>query len=124
MVLQSLSQHHCSCLYIEVPSIDQGSVVARITKTDKNSRELQPCVSSLPFNDPDNPSSVEFSAHRIIEWFGMEGTLKIVSFQPPCLGHFSPDQVAQSFILPGLQHSQGWGNSQLFWTACASPRSQ
>jgi len=26
------------------------------------------------------------SCHRIIKWFGLEGTLKIISFQPPCHG--------------------------------------
>jgi len=44
------------------------------------------------------------SVHRIIERFGLEGTLKIIWFQPPCheQGHLSPDQVAQSSVQPGL----------------------
>jgi len=51
--------------------------------------------------------------HRIIEWFGLEGTLKIIWFQPPChkQGHLPLDQVAQSSIQPGLEHFQGGGTS-------------
>ena len=50
--------------------------------------------------------------HRIIGWSGLEGTLKIVSFQPTCYGqgHLPPDQVAQSPIQPGLEHRQGGGS--------------
>jgi len=41
--------------------------------------------------------------YRIIEWYGLEGTLKIIWFQPPCheQGHLPLDQVAQSPIQPG-----------------------
>jgi len=49
--------------------------------------------------------------HRIIEWFGLEGTLKIIWFQPPCheQGHLPPDQVVQSsrevfLLLPSKIH--------------------
>jgi len=50
--------------------------------------------------------------HRITEWFGLEGTLKIIWFQPPCheQGHLPPDQVAQSSIQPGLEPCQGGGS--------------
>ena len=43
--------------------------------------------------------------NRIIEWFGLEGTLKIIWVQPPCHGQGHPplDQVAQSPIQPGLE---------------------
>jgi len=54
------------------------------------------------------PKTIRFSfgsaqvrvLHRIIEWFGLEGTLKIIWFQPPCdeQGHLPLDQVAQSSI--------------------------
>ena len=49
---------------------------------------------------------------RIIEWFGLEGTLHIISFQPPCHGQgpLPPDQFAQSPIQPGLEHCQGGGS--------------
>ncbi|PKU41813.1 hypothetical protein llap_7886 [Limosa lapponica baueri] len=49
--------------------------------------------------------------HRIIEWFGLEGTLKIIKFQDPCReqGHLPLDQVAQSPIQSGLEQLQGWG---------------
>ena len=50
--------------------------------------------------------------HRIIEWFGLEGTLKLMWFQPPCheQGHLPPAQVAQSSVQPGLEHCQGGGS--------------
>jgi len=49
--------------------------------------------------------------YRIVEWFGFEGTLSIISFQSPChrQGHLPLDQVAQSPIQPGLEHCQGGG---------------
>jgi len=52
------------------------------------------------------------NAKGIIEWFGLEGTLKIISFQPPChgQGHLPVDQVAQSPVQPGLEHCQGGGS--------------
>jgi len=39
----------------------------------------------------------------------LEGTLKIIWFQPPCheQGRLPLDQVAQSSIQPGLEHCQG-----------------
>jgi len=48
---------------------------------------------------------------KIIEWFGLEGTLKTTKFQCPChgQGHLPLDQVAKSLIQPGLEHCQGWG---------------
>ena len=47
----------------------------------------------------------ELQNYRIMEWFGSEGTFKIIQFQSPCYrqGHFSLDQVAQSPIQPGLE---------------------
>jgi len=53
----------------------------------------------------------EICYHRIIEWFGLEGTLKIILFLPPChgQGHIPLDQVAQSPIQPSLEHFQGGG---------------
>jgi len=46
---------------------------------------------------------------RITEWFGLEGTLKIIWFQSPCheQGHLPPAQAAQSSIQPGCEHCQG-----------------
>jgi len=46
-------------------------------------------------------------SHTITEWFGLELTLNLILFQPPChaQGHLPPDQVAQSSIQPGLEHS-------------------
>ncbi|NXW52635.1 RNZ1 protein, partial [Nyctiprogne leucopyga] len=42
-------------------------------------------------------------------WFGLEGTFKLIQFQAPCQqqGHLPLDQVAQSLSQPGLQHFQG-----------------
>jgi len=49
--------------------------------------------------------------YRMIEGFGLEGTLKIIWFQPPWRGqrHLPLDQVAQSPIQPGLEQCQGGG---------------
>jgi len=45
----------------------------------------------------------------------LEGTLKIIWFQPPCheQGHLPLDQVAWSSIQPGLEYFQG-GSSHSF----------
>ena len=47
-----------------------------------------------------------------MEWFGLEGTFKIIWFQPPCheQGHLPPAQRAQSSIQPGLEPCQGGGS--------------
>ncbi|XP_066427893.1 uncharacterized protein [Molothrus aeneus] len=53
-----------------------------------------------------------FSADRAItEWLGLEGTLKNVSFPPPCRGqgHLPLDQAAQCPIQRGLGLCQGRG---------------
>ena len=49
---------------------------------------------------------------RIIEWFGLQGTLKIIWFQPPWhgQGHLPLDQVAQSPNQLGLECFQGGGS--------------
>ena len=62
--------------------------------------------------------------HRITEWSGLEGTLRIMNLQPPLRrqGHqpsrLIPAQAAQGTIQPGLEHLQGWGihnlSEQLF----------
>ena len=51
-----------------------------------------------------------------IEWFELEGTFKIIQFQPPCYrqGHLLLDQVAHSPILPGLEFP-GRRHSQPCW---------
>jgi len=53
----------------------------------------------------------EGCSHRIIEWFGLEGTFKGHLVQPPCSGqgHLPLDQVAQSPVQPDLECFQGWG---------------
>ena len=49
--------------------------------------------------------------YRIIEWFGLEGTIKGHLVQSPCSeqGYLLLDQVAQSPVQPGLECFQGWG---------------
>lgn len=39
------------------------------------------------------------------DWFGLEGTLKVISFQLPCCGqgHLPLDQAAQGPTQPGLE---------------------
>lgn len=43
------------------------------------------------------------------EWFVLEGTLKIILFQPPCHGQGHLDQVTQSPNQSGLEHFQREG---------------
>jgi len=47
-----------------------------------------------------------------MEGFGLEGTLKITQFQPPChgQGHIPPDQGALSPIQAGPEPCQGVGS--------------
>jgi len=61
---------------------------------------------------PDLESLICSTIHRITEWFGLAGTLKITQFQPPCheQGPLPPAQGAQSSILPGLEPCQGGGS--------------
>ena len=49
--------------------------------------------------------------HRIVEWFGLEGTIKIIEFQPPCYRqrHLPLNQVAQSPTQLALECFQGGG---------------
>jgi len=60
-----------------------------------------------------NPTFSSTQNYRIVEWFGLEGTLKIIKFQTPChrQSHQPPymvlDQVAQCLIQLGLEHLQG-----------------
>jgi len=45
-----------------------------------------------------------------IEWLRLEGTLKVIQFQPlPCAGCPPPAQAAQGPTQPGLECLQGWG---------------
>jgi len=48
--------------------------------------------------------------YRIIECFGLEGTLKILLFQCPYNGErvLPLDQVAKRPLQRGLEHFQGW----------------
>lgn len=56
------------------------------------------------YQHPDIPIQVPLQylgIHRIMQWFGMEGTLKIILFQLPAMaGTPSTGQVAQSQIQP------------------------
>ena len=53
-------------------------------------------------------------SHRILEWLGLEGTLKIIKIQPPChmQGCQPPDEAAQGPIQPDLEYLQRWGHPQ------------
>ena len=48
--------------------------------------------------------------HRLVQWFGLEGTFRGHLVQPHCheQGHLQPDQVAQSPVQPDLECFQGW----------------
>jgi len=52
------------------------------------------------------------SSHRTTEWFGLKGTLKIISLHPPCheQEHFTLGLAAQSPIQSDLEHCQGGGS--------------
>ena len=49
-----------------------------------------------------------------MEWLGLEGTLRIITFQPPCHRQSCQlldqvlDQIAQGPIEPCLKHLWGW----------------
>jgi len=45
--------------------------------------------------------------YRIVEWFGLEGTLQTILFQPPCL---PPEQGAPSPVQPGPERCQAGGS--------------
>ena len=49
--------------------------------------------------------------HRITEWLGLEGPLKIIQLQSPHheQERLSVDQFTPTSIQPGLEHLQGWG---------------
>jgi len=61
---------------------------------------------------PSHLKSYSIKVHRIIDCFGLEGTLKIIQCQPPCHGqrHLPLDWGAQSPIQPGLEDCQGGGS--------------
>jgi len=56
-------------------------------------------------------SSWGVTCHRIIRWFGLEGTFKGRLIQTPCSEqeHLQPDQVTRSPVQPDLECVQGWG---------------
>lgn len=56
------------------------------------------------------PPKLEPPKHRIVEWFGMGGTVKGHLVQLSCheQEHLQPDQAAQSLVQPDLRRFQGW----------------
>lgn len=50
-----------------------------------------------------------------MEWFGLKGTLKIITFHPTCHGqhHFPPDQVTESPIQSGFELFPGMTSSSV-----------
>lgn len=59
--------------------------------------------------------------HRIIEWFGLEGTSKTIQFQPPATG------TSHQLRLPRVTSSLAWSTSrdgapQFLWAAVPGPR--
>jgi len=81
------------------------SSLAPVSHDEAERSVLRHCrVSKLPL--------WKTNTYRIIDWQGLEGTLKIIWFQTPCheQGHLPPAQSAQSPIQPGLGHCQGGGS--------------
>jgi len=82
------------------------------------SNYIPPICYLLPVNAPACPFWTVFSfpetvsKNGITEGFGLEGTLKLIWFQPPCHGQgpLLPAQGAQSSIQPGLEPCQGGGS--------------
>lgn len=56
----------------------------------------------------------------MLDCFGLERTLKIISFQLPCHGQGCHSQyhIATSTMQPGLEHFQGWRILDLFGKPC------
>ena len=102
----ALLQLWCSegllCTYISLSREERASS----TTGDQNPSFCNTVTGELP-------ALVEY--HRIIEWFGLEGTFKTIMFQPPCYrqGHLPLDQVAHSPIQPGFEHFQAEGIHRL-----------
>jgi len=71
-----------------------------------------PVVGVAPWHGHHIPS---WASHPIIEWFGLEGTLEIIQFPPPCHGQgpLPPAQGPPSPIQPGPGSCQG-GDSHSF----------
>jgi len=61
-------------------------------------------------------------SNRIIEWFGLERTFKIIQFPPHCYrqGHSPLDQPAQSRTQPGFECLQRGGHLEPFWATHSS----
>ena len=64
-------------------------------------------VESLPWG----LAKAAWTDQKIIEWFGLERTFKIIYLQPPCYRqeYLPLGQVAESPIQPGLECFQGGG---------------
>ena len=71
-----------------------------------------PCPPAPLGGRRERKSGVKFSpGRRIIECFGLEGTVRGHLAQPPCSkpGHLQLDQAAKSPVQRGLECFQGWG---------------
>jgi len=77
---------------------------------EKHQEDVPRLIRRVRLNHFHKVGRTHFLNRRIIEWFGLEATLKIIWFQTPCheQGHLLLHQVAQSPIQPGLE-----GNYQL-----------
>lgn len=66
--------------------------------------------------------SARISPTADTEWFGLEGNLKFITFQPPChgQGRLPLGQAAQGPIQPGFEHARDGEQAQL-WGGAAVP---
>lgn len=53
------------------------------------------------------PCAAQFLVERRVEWFGSEGTVKVIGVQAPSMGRVTFQ--ARSPLRPGLEQSRGWG---------------
>ena len=80
------------------PGTGQSTLQGAVASQTKKLLRVFSSSLGLSCPHPQAPGGTESQNHRIIEWFGLEGTLKIIWFQPPCheQGHLPLDQVAQN----------------------------
>lgn len=63
-----------------------------------------------------------YKLHRIVEWLGLEGVLKIIPFQPPKAGIPSARSGFSKAIQPSHEHFNGCGTQSFSWQPFPVPQ--